>query len=148
MLLSNTFVAKNISKKVLSRGHLFAYVCTRFPRNVDRRAHAESVHPHLTTLSHFLHRRGMGLTMDVRHFNQRSLRKVLQHAKQTGLPIYVILDDSVCEKTKPSCHGQNRRFNKPLSLLTRKSGSVWEYPVVHASELLESLPVLKIWLIC
>ena len=38
----------------------------------------------------------------LRIMNERVIAEIWKHSKQTGLPIYVIIDDTICEKTKPS----------------------------------------------
>ncbi|PTX53972.1 DDE family transposase [Melghirimyces profundicolus] len=85
---------------------------------------------HRTTLSHFLHRGVWDEQWMQRHLNQRSLRKIQQHAKRTGLPIYAILDDSVCEKTKPSSRAMSAIQQADFHFSHGKGGPVWGHQVV------------------
>ena len=38
----------------------------------------------------------------LRAINEYVITEIWEHSKRTGLPIYAILDDTICEKTKPS----------------------------------------------
>jgi hypothetical protein len=57
---------------------------------------------HRTTISHFLHRGRWDEEWLQQYIQQQTLQSIQREAKRTGLPIFVIIDDSLCEKTKPS----------------------------------------------
>ncbi|MGF7087622.1 hypothetical protein JOD24_001458 [Kroppenstedtia sanguinis] len=85
---------------------------------------------HRTTWSHFLTRGVWDEQWMQHHLSQRSLRKIQKHAQRTGLPIYVILDDSVCEKTKPSSQAVSAIQPADFHFSHGKGGPVWGHQVV------------------
>jgi hypothetical protein len=60
---------------------------------------------HLTTLSHFLNKGSWNDNWLRQHMQKRTLQRIQKEAKKTGLPIFVIVDDSLCKKAKPSVTG-------------------------------------------
>lgn len=43
----------------------------------------------------------------LRALQQSAIKKIWQLSKDTGKPIYMIIDDTICKKTKPSSRAKN-----------------------------------------
>ncbi len=65
--------------------------------------HHWSFHPnHRTTLSHFFTKSPWDEETLLRKLQQWMLRRVERIAKQENQPLFVSIDDTICQKTKPS----------------------------------------------
>jgi hypothetical protein len=85
---------------------------------------------HRTTLSHFLHK---GVWKDgwlERWVLKQSITRIQEHSKKTGLPIYVLLDDSVMEKKKPSSSATHGIEGTGFHFSHAKGKSVWGHNLV------------------
>jgi hypothetical protein len=85
---------------------------------------------HRTTLSHFLNKGVWNDAWLEKWIMQRNWKRIYQHAKRTGLPIYVLLDDSVMEKKKPSFHATHGIAGTGFHFSHTKGKSVWGHNLV------------------
>ncbi|KJE25734.1 DDE superendonuclease family protein [Geobacillus kaustophilus] len=87
--------------------------------------HHGSFHPnHRTTLSHFFTKSPWDEETLLRKLQQWILRRVERSAKRENQPIFVSIDDTICQKTKPSPR-QQTPFKGMIGtiLIQRKSRS-------------------------
>lgn len=85
---------------------------------------------HRTTLSHFLHKGVWDEAWLEKWLMQNSFKRVRKHAKRTGLPIYVILDDSLIEKKKPSSHATHGIAGTGFHFSHMKGQTIWGHNLV------------------
>lgn len=70
--------------------------------------HYWSFHPnHRTTLSHFFSKSPWKEETLLHKLQQWVLHRVKRHAKQENSPIFVSIDDTICQKTKPSSQAEH-----------------------------------------
>ena len=62
---------------------------------------------HRTSVGNFLSNSPWNEDYILRALQKFALKKIWQLSKDTGKPIYVIIDDTVCKKTKPSSRAKN-----------------------------------------
>jgi DDE superfamily endonuclease len=85
---------------------------------------------HRTTLSHFLQHGKWDDKWLQNHMKKQALQRVQQKAERTGLPIYVIVDDSLCEKTKPSSQAKSSIQNAYYAFSHKDKKQIWGHQVV------------------
>ena len=59
-------------------------------------------HADRTCVSRFLNSKSWNEAHLLKTLNAYVIGKIWSHSRKTGLPIYVLIDDTICEKTKPS----------------------------------------------
>jgi hypothetical protein len=84
---------------------------------------------HRTSIGHFLSEGVWNEAYIQRIVKQESLRCVIRHSKQTEQPIFVIHDDSVCEKTKPSSRAERPIEQAGFHHSHLKKKCVWGHQV-------------------
>jgi hypothetical protein len=84
---------------------------------------------HRTTINHFLHRGRWDEKWLQQHIQQQTLRSIQREAKRTGLPIFVIIDDSLCEKTKPSSQAESPIQGASTHFSHQKRQMIWGHQV-------------------
>ena len=70
--------------------------------------HQLSYHPkHRTTLSHFLHKGVWDENRLLQAAQQSVCKQIHRLAKQTNEPVFLMIDDTICQKTKPSLQAKS-----------------------------------------
>jgi hypothetical protein len=85
---------------------------------------------HRTTLSHFLHKGVWNDGWLEGWIQKQSITRIQKHSEQTGLPIYVILDDSLMEKKQPSSRAAHGIEGTGFHFSHVKGKSVWGHNLV------------------
>ena len=85
---------------------------------------------HRTTLSHFLHKGVWKDSWLEGWILKQSITRIVKHSEQTGLPIYVLLDDSLMEKTKSSSRATHGIEGANFHFSHVKGKSVWGHNLV------------------
>jgi len=62
---------------------------------------------HRTSVGNFLSKSPWNENYVLRALQKFAIKKIWQLSKDTGKPIYVIIDDTICKKTKPSSQAKN-----------------------------------------
>lgn len=62
---------------------------------------------HRTSVGYFLSNSTWNEDYVLRALQKFAIKKIWQLSKDTGKPIYVIIDDTICKKTKPSSQAKN-----------------------------------------
>ena len=71
--------------------------CGKISHISDRTHHADR-----TCVGRFLDSAGWDDSLLIKSLNDYAIKSIWEHSKHIGLPIYIIIDDTICEKTKPS----------------------------------------------
>ncbi len=92
--------------------------------------HRESCHSrNRRTLSHFLSHGKWDENYLMRIIQEKTWKMIQQEAKRTEEPIFIIIDDTVCEKTKPSSQAmypyRELVFIIPIQKENRYGGMRW-----------------------
>jgi hypothetical protein len=85
---------------------------------------------HRTTLSHFLHKGVWDDRWLEGWILKQSITRIVKHSEQTGLPIYVLLDDTLMEKKKPSSHATHGIEGADFRFSHVKGKSIWGHNLV------------------
>jgi hypothetical protein len=85
---------------------------------------------HRTTINNFLNKSPWDKKWIQQHTQQQTLQWIQREAKRTSLPIYVIIDDSLCEKVKPSSQAKSPIQGASHHFSHRKGKSIWGHQIV------------------
>lgn len=85
---------------------------------------------HRTTLSHFLNRGVWNETTLQRLMQERVLHQVTRTAKRNDEPIFLIFDDTICEKTKPSSQAERAMEGGAFHFSHVARKSVWGHQLL------------------
>ena len=95
---------------------------------------------HRTSLGHFLSEGAWDESYLQRIVKQESLGFVVRLAEQTEQPLFVIHDDTVCEKTKPSSQAERPIEQADFHYSHLKGRSVWGHQVQATMVNVETTP--------
>lgn len=85
---------------------------------------------HRTTLNHFLQYGKWDMELLLKQQQKQTLKQIQQKAKRTGSPIFVIVDDSICEKKRPSSQAVSPIQGAYFSFSHKDKKQVWGHQVV------------------
>ncbi|WP_054741393.1 hypothetical protein [Cellulosilyticum ruminicola] len=66
-----------------------------------------NIEKHRTTISRFLNKSSWDESLLFQEMKRYTIKRIWQHLKDTHEPIYIIIDDTVNEKTVPSSKAKN-----------------------------------------
>ncbi|KIV53674.1 hypothetical protein TS65_20220, partial [Aneurinibacillus migulanus] len=121
------------SKPVMNhRVHFLDGVMTRGFSGTLTDIHRESCHSQdRRTLSHFLTHGKWNEQHLMRIIQQQSWESIKREAKHTQEPIFAIIDDTVCRKTKPSSQALSPMQGTDFHYSHTEGKSVWGHAVVQ-----------------
>ena len=85
--------------------HMQAFIVAMMLKGFDGKMTQVSglaLHADRSSVCRFLDSKSWNDEYLLRVMNEQVISEIWKHSKRTGLPIYAIIDDTICEKTKPS----------------------------------------------
>ena len=120
------------SKPVLKHlVHLVDALTTKGCSGTLTDVHHWSFHPnHRTTLSHFFTKRPWEEETLLRKLQQWILRRVERSSKRENSPLFVSIDDTICQKTKPSSRATHAIQGCDWHYSHTEKKSIWGHSLV------------------